>query len=249
MSSHEQRREESEHVGFLERFDGRFQTRARRELHGEESYEWPHVEARPFRHPPDTAALAEFAAGVLIAPSPQSGREPWRVRGILYRDPKGPPIVGDLVVEHFPISKKGARGEVTGTVLRALPLGKIRREASEHALTGVLRARIARGMSEEQLAPARRAVAEAGKPRPGRPGYPDKHYQQIAERYLDLIEAGRRNVLVALAAEESARQGREIPRETIRDWVRKATERGYLAPGKPGRAEARPGPKLKRKGK
>jgi hypothetical protein len=51
-------------------------------------------------------------------------------------------------------------------------------------------------------------------------------------------------VLKVLAAEESERADRIIPRETIRDWVRKATRLEYLAPGSPGRAEARPGPRL-----
>jgi hypothetical protein len=67
------------------------------------------------------------------------------------------------------------------------------------------------------------------------------HYRRIALRYLEILEE-RRDVLVALAQEES------VPRETIRDWVRKATELGFLGPGTPGRAEQRPGPNLYPKG-
>jgi len=132
-------------------------------------------------------------------------------------------------------------------VLRGLPLGVIRDRALA-GLRGVLLAREAMAadpswrITDKHVEPARRAVVEAGKPKRGRPGYPEEHYRRIALRYLELLKLGHRNVLVVLAAEE----GR--PRETVRDWVRKATGLGYLAPGKPGRAEARPGPKLKRKG-
>jgi hypothetical protein len=248
----EQVREENRHAAFLEAFRGRLETRLRRERRGQRAYDWPYVEARPIEYPLDDR-LAEFAAGVLIAPTPRSSPEPWQVRGVLYRNPRGPAVVGDLLVEHFPATRRAVRAEVTGTVLRGLPLGEIRDEALA-GLRGRLEAREAMlaggtfGMTEEQVLPARRAVTEATKPKPGRPGLPEEHYRRIALRYLALLKH-HRNVLVALAAEESERQGRIVPRETVRDWVRKATGLGYLAPGKPGRAEARPGPKLKRKEK
>jgi hypothetical protein len=237
----EQIREERRHDEWLSDFRSYFGSRAWQALRGDDAPgEWPFVMARPLEWSTDSDALAEFVAGVLIAPTPRSSSEPWQVRGLLYRDPKGPPVVGDVIVEHFPI-RQAARVEVTGTVLRRVNL----REIYSHAvagLEGVLLARKVFNVTEDRMQPARRAVSEAAKPKRGRPGYPDEHYRRIAERYLELLSTGRLDVLVALAAEESR------PRETVRDWVRKATERGYLAPGKPGRAEARPGPKLKRKG-
>jgi hypothetical protein len=92
-------------------------------------------------------------------------------------------------------------------------------------------------------------LAAAAAQRPlnrGRHGYPDDHYRRIALRYLKLVEE-RRDVLVALAQEESEGLGRDVPRETVRDWVRRATELGFLLPGTPGRASKRPGPNLYRK--
>jgi hypothetical protein len=86
-------------------------------------------------------------------------------------------------------------------------------------------------------------------PRPGRRAKPTEHYRRIALRYLELLKQGQRHVLKALAAEESEREGRAVPRETVRDWVRKATKLGYLTPGIQGRASARPGPELYRKEK
>jgi len=238
------------HETFINAFVGIFRARARKTLRGDDSYEWPFVMARPLEDL-DSDAIAEFVAGDLIAPTPRSAPEPWQLGGVLYRDAKGPPIVGDLTVEHFRVDRKLARVEVTGTVLRGLPLGSIRDSAVDQ-LPSIEIGRDAMAVVDplhvraKEVDQARRAAKEAGKTKPGRPGYPDEHYRRIALRYLTLVER-HRNVLVALATEESKRLGRIVPRETVRDWVRKATERGYLAPGKPGRAEARPGSKLNKK--
>jgi hypothetical protein len=212
----------------------------------------PFVMARPVDDPHGDE-LAEFRAGALVAPA--RGAEPlaWRIDGLLHRASVTGPIVGSVTVRHFPLDDQTARAEVTGTVLRGLPLATIR-ERALRGLEGIRQARDAMAETGWSINPAsveraRDAADEARKPRPGRPGLPDEHFARIAGRYIDLVESGLSNVLVALAEEESQRAGRTIPRETIRDWVRKATERGYLAPGKPGKAEARPGPKLKRKGK
>jgi acyl-CoA reductase-like NAD-dependent aldehyde dehydrogenase len=89
----------------------------------------------------------------------------------------------------------------------------------------------------EDVERAEQAAKQATKPARGRRAKPREHYQRIALRYLDLASR-RRDVLVALADEEG------VPRETVRDWVRKATKLGFLAPGRPGRAETRRGPML-----
>lgn len=237
------------HEMWLEQFRGYFRSRARKALKGDDTYEWPFVMARPLEDP-DSDEFAEFAAGFLSKPMPSSPAEPWCVRGILCRNPKGPPIVAELIVEHFRIDEDGARAEVTGTLLRDLSLATIRDDALAK-LPWIQLGREAMaeddswGVTAEEVEQARRAAREAAKRKRGRPGHPDEHYRRIALRYLELVER-HRNVLVVLAAEESERLGRKVPRETVRDWVRKATEpeRGYLAPGKPGRAEVRPGPNL-----
>lgn len=72
----------------------------------------------------------------------------------------------------------------------------------------------------------------------GRPALPASHYEDVAEAYLDLYERGVPNVLVTLAT----RYGK--PRETVRDWVRRTRELGYLSGGSPGKAGAVAGPAL-----
>lgn len=164
------------------------------------------------------------------------------VHGVL-RQRKQLLVVSELDVE--PNVPGG--GEVTGTVLRALNIAQIRQRAMD-ALPGVLWAREAMrragvfNITDADVRRARRAASLAAQQplNRGRRGYGPNHYRRIALRYLELVSEGRRNVLVALAAEE----GR--PRETVRDWVRRATELGFLSPGKQGRAEARPGPNLYR---
>jgi hypothetical protein len=237
---------------FFELFRGQLRARAQKALGGSRAYEWPFVRGRPLD---DVVSdeFAEFAAGFLARPTPRSAPEPWFVQGVLRRGPSGPAIVSKLTIEHFPVRARAVPAEITGGVLRDLQLGTIRDQALrdlEPTATG--RAAMAQvggwHVSGKDVEVARRAADEASKSRRGRPGYPSEHYRRIALRYLELIER-HRNVLVVLAAEESERAGRTIPRETVRDWVRKATERGYLAPGKPGRAEARPGSNLYRKEK
>jgi hypothetical protein len=200
--------------------------------------------------PADEDDVAEFIAGDWIKPTdraPDAHAQPWVMHGILRRSKRGLLVVSELDIE--PNLPGGA--EVTGTVLRGVRLTPIRQKAVA-ALGGIALAREAAAaaglfnVSKEDAERARRAAAEAeGQPlNRGRKGYPQNHYRRIALRYLDLIGEGRRDVLVALAAEESKRQGRKVPRETIRDWVRKATTLEFLTPGKQGRADARPGPKL-----
>jgi hypothetical protein len=216
--------------------DALFRDKLRKALETPAEDDWPVVVAQPLTDPHDEAVIAELAAGTLV------DGEPWLVRAVLRRDPKGPPFVARLSVEHFPVDDV----EVTGTVLRALPLARIR----DLALAWLIPVALAReamaevggwGETPESAQRAREAADEAAKPKPGRRALPREHYAGIAARYLEHLEDGRRNVLVVLAEEEG------VPRETVRDWVRKATKLGFLAPGKPGRAEKRPGPNLYRK--
>jgi hypothetical protein len=213
-----------------------FRAELRKALKTPAEVDWPVVRARPLAQSDDVAVIAELVAGTLIE------GESWLIRGVLRNDPKGPPIVARLTVEHFPQGDL----EVTGTVLRALPLARIR----DQALASLIAIAVGReamaevggwGETPESVARARYAAEHAAKPKRGRRALPREHYATIAARYLTLVEQGRRNVLVVLADEE------DVPRETVRDWVRKATKLGFLAPGTHGRAEKRPGPNLYRK--
>src|SRR5262249_862873 len=74
-------------------------------------YHWPYAVATPL-DPPD---VAFFGAGTLI------GGDLWVVEGFLRENPAGGPIVSRLTVE----SHRGDR-EVTGTIVRGLPIGEMR---------------------------------------------------------------------------------------------------------------------------
>jgi hypothetical protein len=217
---------------FLVHFGGEL----RKALKTPAEVDWPVVVAQPLTDSHDEAVIAELAAGTLVE------GELWLIHALLRRDPKGPPIVAHLSVQHYPVDDV----EVTGTVLRALPLARIRDQALARLIPIALGREVLAeaggwGETPESVERARHAAEEAAKPKRGRRALPPEHYATIAARYLTLLGDGRRNVLVVLADEEG------VPRETVRDWVRKATKLGFLAPGKPGRAEMRPGPNLYRK--
>ncbi len=81
--------------------------------------------------------------------------------------------------------------------------------------------------------------------RRGRKGWGEEHYRRVALEYLALQREGvGRGILNRLAEREAKRLKKPIARETMRDWVRRARELGFLAGGVRGRAGARPGPNL-----
>ena len=132
--------------------------------------------------------------------------------------------------------------EVTGVVLRRIGVADLRDRALAHMRDRVRIEEALPGLREllRPAAPLRPFVAEATARRPrGRRGRTDAHYRDIAIAYLEVYESGvSRGILDELAA----RYGR--PRETIRDWVRRARELGFLTTGTQGRAGAEPGPRL-----
>jgi hypothetical protein len=201
-------------------------------------YEWPYVAVNPRPDRDDPSFRGDFLYADV-------GDGDIRIAtGFLRTNSEGLLIVSRLTVEHWPPDR-----EVTGAVVRALPIATMRDLAVAKLPAVAAGRRFARDIGDEWISEpeaelAERAAAEAAKPRPGRPGNPEAHYERIAIRYLELIDGGRRDVLKALTEEESAQNGRVVPRETVRDWVRRATALGFLAPGTPGRAEPRPGPRL-----
>jgi hypothetical protein len=66
--------------------------------------------------------------------------------------------------------------------------------------------------------------------RPGRRGHPDSFYQGIATEYLAMRQKGVTNPTAALG------EKRHVSRSTAAGWVGRARQRGYLPPGRPGRA-------------
>jgi hypothetical protein len=177
--------------------------------------------------------------------------EPWLVRGYLRVAEEGF-VISRVGVERFQFGDTGhgarleeAEADVTGKVLRGVRLGEIRERAvrrlQERGIAYGALERTGWDLSAEEFEQARR-LAEAARELPrtrGRKGYPPDHYRRIAIAYIDDIrEHGSRGVLDRLARAE------RFERPTIRDWIKRARELGFLAPTKQGRAEARPGPNL-----
>lgn len=82
----------------------------------------------------------------------------------------------------------------------------------------------------------KRAIyAEAGvrfnmRGRPGRKGYGLDFYQDVAQRYTELLKAGSRSPTKTIARE------RGYSRDTVAGWVRRARELNYLPKARKGRA-------------
>lgn len=219
-----------------------FQQSLRLAAQGESMDPQPWVFAEPFEDPGDDAVRAAVFAVQL------DNGEPWLLRGVLRLVEGGPPILSRVSVEHF-----GSAGvEVTSTAVR-FPLARVRGQALGRLREKRKFLEIFRDagweVSPEEEKWAREIEQEAEKLvlSRGPQGYPRNFYRRLAIRHVELVKSGRRDVLKALADEESERLKRRVPRETIRDWIRKATELEFLAPGNQGVAEARPGPNLYRK--
>lgn len=125
-------------------------------------------------------------------------------------------------------------GQPTSEILRSIPLGRI--EAAANAQLTVVEDRIEPAPSRRRKAPTPvpRATdtgwdqpnAAGGDVARGRPG---EFYQAIAARYRDLALVSRRP-----AIEIAEIDG--VPVSTAYRWIREARRRGYLPPGRPGKA-------------
>lgn len=173
--------------------------------------------------------------------------EPWLVRGVLREGDEGPPILTRIAVEHFSDPNR----EVGGAIMRDIRFAEIR----DRALVR-LRERAWSLAHIKAAPPATVDAAHAAAKKAARKiavgphgAYPTDHYRYIAERYLALVASGRRDIHRALCEEESERLREPIGRERMRDWVRKATELGFLESGRRGFVGRLPGPNLRREGR
>lgn len=131
-------------------------------------------------------------------------------------------------------------GPPTADLLRAIPVGKL--EATANAQLAVVddavvpvrnrRPRPVRPpeattagweISDPATAVPRRAAQPAGR------GRPDHFYRDVATVYLDYAQGSHRP-----AADLAERH--EVPVTTAHRWIKEARRRGFLPPGRPGRA-------------
>ncbi len=202
----------------------------------------------------DGTVMAAVFAVHPIAPSKHARPEPWLIRAVLRATKRGPVVLDRVAVEHLD------RGdvEVTGMVLRGVPLARIRDLARTRLGTAadvvqmIADEPLSWSVTLEEVEWARRAAREAAKLplRRGRKGYPPDPYRGVALRAIELAKASRRDVVEALREEEAKRLGKYVAYDTIKRQVERARKDfGFLAPTTRGRANFTPGPNLYRKEK
>lgn len=150
-----------------------------------------------------------------------------------------------------PLDSQNPPSLITSDVLRRIPIGEIlartqRRLADESWRTDGIDVIPAPGgrfsklsadeLTEEQRRALENSSAIAARRR-GRPELSDELLIEVAEAYIH--EAGRGRGALNRMSEIFDR-----PEATVRDWIAQARRRGYLAPTKPGRRGAAPGPNL-----
>lgn len=100
--------------------------------------------------------------------------------------------------------------------------------AREKKSTGYLRLF---GIAVDRLSPS--TVPAIPRARPGRRGYPDEHWREVADRYRRALEADKRRP-TKLLVEHYERES--ISEATVRWWLREARKRGFLGKAPIGRA-------------
>ena len=139
--------------------------------------------------------------------------------------------------EEVPGGTSGGPVEITARSLREIPLTRLL-----VAITGVLNAQQMKArvhpaasvtrtadLFEEKLMPYMRIPA-----RPGPKGYPDEHFRQVADAYRRALIKHPRGTFKALADQLHASEA------TVRRWVQRAQDRGYLGASTPGKAGRQP---------
>lgn len=135
---------------------------------------------------------------------------------------------------------------ITGDILRRIPLGDIvartqRWLADDSWRTEGIRSLPGPDLRTDDLTDQQRRALENSSNsvprRRGRPELSDELLVDVAEAYIQ--EAGLGRGAIGRMADTFDR-----PEATIRDWISIARRRGYLAPTKPGRRSAAPGPRL-----
>ena len=110
-------------------------------------------------------------------------------------------------------------GEVSASVLRAIPVGRIEAAAN---------AQLHAAAPPEPATRPRARIAAPLRSNAVR-GYPDAFYEAVASAYRQLVATSSRPV-----GDLAAANG--VPVTTAQRWVKEARRRGLLAPGRPGKA-------------
>jgi hypothetical protein len=163
----------------------------------------------------------------------------WRCYGRLAVDSAGRLLISHLEIQPWVF---GDDCDLSTDTMRKFPLGRWKSEVhailsdeSKWLSTGEVASTVeGRAWARTQAENAKELTLDRG-PK----GYPDDHYRRIALAYLDLQSQGVSRGIVRRIAEDEGRQW-----QTIRDWLHRATELGFLSRGAQGRAGRTPGPNL-----
>lgn len=178
---------------------------------------------------PDDQVTTDAVAGV------EQVDQDWNVRWVL-AEQDGGVVARSVLVE--PASRVTPPGGVTADMLRQLSPStaaatggtEAARRGDEPAWSDLLANMAGRRDEMGPRQPRRKS--------PGRPRLDDDILRRVAIAYLAEVKLGR-----GVLARMSLRFKR--PEPTIRDWIRAARREGFLMPAtKPGRREAKPGPRL-----
>lgn len=181
----------------------------------------------------DLADKSIFAAFIVID---RKGEKNWIVRGIIARSRHRGIVARQWTVE--PFSPDGSQDGVTSTDMREIAFGAIFDHVVNHlAFLGWVASLPAGGTTPEWREWATDAAQLARDV--------ELRYERVARAYLALVAQGwRRGIIAEIARQETERAGHEVTVGTIRQWVRRARDLGFLARGPQGRIYGVPGPRL-----
>jgi hypothetical protein len=199
----------------------------------------PWVFPRSVSDPDDPTLAAEVVAVTAITPSRSAGPQLWLVRGKLRVKGSEPLRLTQLSIEHL----LDPMAEVTSVVVHGLQVARLRdRVAAYLAIAAEAIAILYDTPKAERRA---KQVARAAKQarRVGRRGKGEAFYCGIAREALELYKEGEGSRTVIRDLATAHRCGYS----TVRDWIARARELGFLAPARKGHQQWLPGPALNRK--
>ena len=218
--------------------EGTLQASAEMRANPPTNYLW----VEPYSDPRDERVFGQFAQKF----TSKDGAA-WLMRGLVASPlGGGPSVVKTLSVEPWPWPPFAHEHDITGTVLRDIDIGRMRDQALAELKALPVIAEVAKQLAERgvdvptiEISPeAREAGSKATLRKRGRPSRPVSHYREVAELCLELAAAGARGIHREIANRSC------VTESTVKDWIRRCRELGYLAPTKPGRHGFERGPNL-----
>ena len=194
----------------------------------------PFVVATSHTDKRDPTVFARFSALYLL------DDVPWLVRGLLASDASDAPVVRRLALEPWDQDGPEVSSDVTHrlrvALLRDRALDSLRREPESLQVAERFGMKVTAKDRHTAVDLAAKATGQTRKGRP--PLFGPEHYADLARECIALYRQGHRGIRATIAKE------RNVSEATVRDWVRRARELGYLAESKHGKADYRPGPNL-----